>query len=479
MAARTLWLSLVAILVLHSSPTLASGGPEIEDNHAETDFPASVTFYLSLSGPAVIDSIELEYGTTQLTCGVASAKARPEFEPASQVQVSWTWDFRKAGGSPPPGARIWWRWHVEDEAGSQVSIEEQEIFFEDPRYTWQEIHSDELALYSAVSDDAVNQALWQAANQALDRLERDVGARPQRVLKIYNYPSIQDLHDARVFALDWTGGLAMSAYQTILLGVNQENLAWGERTVAHELTHIVIHQITFNCLGTLPYWLNEGLATYIEGDWEDYQQAVFDAALASDTLLSMQSLSSSFPTSSKRANLAYAQSRQMVAYLIDTYGPDKMADLLRVFQVGSTYDRALVQVYGFDTRNLENEWRISLGLAPRQIVITPTPVILPTLVPYGARSPTPEATPEPTITALPTPAATLEVRPAKETASLAVVQATRSPSQPTPNQSQVPGPISAAQELVGFPLALGLGAVLIILIVGILAVGSIWVRRSR
>jgi hypothetical protein len=479
MATRTVWLSLVAIFMVHASPTLATAGLEVKDNHAETDFPASVTFYLSLSGPVVIDSIELEYGTTQIACGVASAKARPEFEPASQVHVSWTWDFRKAGDSPPPGARIWWRWHVQDENGNQVSSEEQEIFFDDPRYTWQEIHSDELALYSAVSDEAVNQALWQAASQALDRLERDVGARPQQVVKIYNYPTTQDLRDARVFALDWTGGLAMNAYETILLGVNQEDLAWGERTVAHELTHIVVHQVTFNCLGTLPYWLNEGLATYIEGDLQDYQQAIFDAALASDTLLSMQSLSSSFPTSSKRANLAYAQSRQMVAYLIDTYGPDKMADLLQVFQAGSTYDRALVQVYGFDTRHLDNEWRISLGLAPRQIVLTSTPAVLPTLAPYGARSSTPEATREPTSTSLPTPAATLEVRPATETARLAVVQASRSPSPPTPNQIQTPSPISVTQGLAGVPLALGLGVVLIILIVGILAVRLIWIRRSH
>jgi hypothetical protein len=404
------------------SPTAcAASGPEVEGNHARADFPDSVTFYLSVSSQAVIDIIELEYGATQVTCGTASAKARPDFDPATQVKVSWTWDFRKSN-SPPPGARIWWRWHVRDEAGNELEVEEQEIYFDDPRYDWQEVRSDELALFSAVPNQDVNQGLWQAANEALDRLESDIGARPERLVKIYSYPSTQDLREAIVFTSEWTGGLAHSSYDTILLGVNRSNLEWGKGLVAHELTHLVVHQVTFNCLGDLPTWLGEGLAEYIEGDLTSYSQEILDAALADDDLISLQSLGSSFPTSSKRASLAYAQSRQIVSYLIETYGREKMAELLQTFKEGSTYDKALQRVYGFDTQTLDNEWRASLGLPSHQIVATATPISLPTLVPYGASTPTtavssaPTSTPQPptaTSTAVPTspPTATPTTQP--------------------------------------------------------------------
>ncbi len=51
-----------------------------------------------------------------------------------------------------------------------------------------------------------------------------------------------------------------------------------------------------------------------------------------------------------------------MAYLIDTYGWEKMRQLLAVFQEGSTYDDALVRVYGVDMGELDEEWRASLGV---------------------------------------------------------------------------------------------------------------------
>jgi hypothetical protein len=450
-------LSIALTFCSSSSPTTyAAGGPEVEGNRAEADFPDSVTFYLSVSSQAVIDTIELEYGVTQVTCGAASAKATPDFDPATRAKVSWTWDFRKSN-SPPPGARIWWRWHVMDEAGNELGVEEQEIYFDDPRYDWQEIRSDELAFLSAVPDQDVNQGLWQAANEALDRLESDIGARPERQVKIHNYPSTQDVRDAVVFTRQWTGGLARTSYDTILLGVNRSNLEWGERAMAHELTHLVVYQVTFNCLGDLPTWLDEGLAEYIEGDLASYSQEILDAALADDDLISLQSLSSSFPTSSKRTSLAYAQSRQIVSYLIETYGPEKMGALLQTFKEGSSYDKALQRVYGLNTQDLYNEWRASLGLPPQQIVATATPISLPTLAPYGASTPTAAAISAPTLT-LPPPTATATAVP---TSPLTATPTTQ-PIITTLPTSTLTLAAPAAAQIVTFPLALIIGVVMIV-----------------
>ena len=60
----------------------------------------------------------------------------------------------------------------------------------------------------------------------------------------------------------------------------------------------------------------------------------------------------------------------------------------------------MIDVYGFDRIDLDNQWRSNLGLPPlpereeEEIVTAPTPI--PTLVPLGAQTPTPAipATPE-------------------------------------------------------------------------------------
>jgi hypothetical protein len=224
------------------------------------------------------------------------------------------------------------------------------------------------------------------------------------------------------------------------MAANRANLAWGEGTVAHELTHVVVHQLTYTCLGSLPTWLDEGLATWVEGN---PRQDAFDAALESDTLHSLQSLSGGFPANTARACLAYAQSYHVVRYLLEEYGRDEMSRLLQAFSEGATVDRALAQVYGLDLLGLENAWRISLGLSPREVAATPTATAVSTRGLYGlvtatvvppTSTPRPPSTPTRTPTAAPkatsTPTATRTRRPTV-TPSVAATRALPAPEQRT------------------------------------------------
>ena len=79
-------------------------------------------------------------------------------------------------------------------------------------------------------------------------------------------------------------------------------------------------------------------------------------------LITLPSLSSSFPAADTGASLSYAQSRSLVAYLIGTYGWDRMRELLAAFQEGATQNDALLSVYGRALSALDREWRASLGL---------------------------------------------------------------------------------------------------------------------
>ncbi len=386
-----IWPSLILVLVLllFFTQTAYADGPQILTNEAEFEFPTSITFKLSASADTTITSVELIYGNDEVGCALAAAYTEPEdFEPGTNIETSWVWDLEQYG-SLPSGTRVWWQWHLIDELGAEIISEEQELFFLDTNFEWQEVRSDELIFFSAVTDQTVNDALWEAANAGLDQLEEDLGARPERPVTIYNYPTTADMRDAVILTQDWAGGLAMINYDTVLLGANAGNLDWGTRTMIHELAHVIIHQATDNCVGDIPRWLDEGLASYVEGQIEEHSAALLEDAIANDALISLLSLSSSFPTRSQSASLAYAQSGELVGYLIDTYGQDKLIELLDVFQAGRTYDQALLEVYGIDTLTLDNNWRESLGLPPHEPVPTATPVQLPTLLAYEA-SPTAE-----------------------------------------------------------------------------------------
>jgi hypothetical protein len=112
-----------------------------------------------------------------------------------------------------------------------------------------------------------------------------------------------------------------------------------------------------NPFNDLPRWLDEGLAVYAEGVIDvSFSTALYNA-VQDNSLISVRSLASPFSADSKLAALSYGESFSIVEYLISTYGQDKMLELLTVFSRGSTYDGALMKVYGFNTEGLDTLWR--------------------------------------------------------------------------------------------------------------------------
>ncbi len=195
------------------------------------------------------------------------------------------------------------------------------------------------------------------AQQALARLTEDTGAYLKKPVKLFIYASTEDLQGAMIFPQEWTGGVAYPRYGTIAIGIAPNNLSWGKRAVAHELTHLVIHQMTFNPYISLPVWLNEGLAMYTEGALEAGLSVYLGKAVAENSLISVRSLSSPFSAYREESSLSYAQSYSLVEFLISNYGQGKMLGLLNTFGEGSSYDGALKKVYGFDMDGLDTLWR--------------------------------------------------------------------------------------------------------------------------
>ena len=130
--------------------------------------------------------------------------------------------------------------------------------------------------------------------------------------------------------------------------------------IPHELTHLLVGQMTLNPFSGLPKWLAEGLAMYIEGPLDLIYTAYLYRAIAQNSLISVRSLASPFSAYAEEAALSYAQSHSLVEFLITNYGQSRMLELLNTFKQGSGYDEALEKVYGFDMDGLDILWRDSV-----------------------------------------------------------------------------------------------------------------------
>jgi|GEM_PF-29727 len=332
----------------------------------KVEFPTALTFNLEAESDVNITDIALRYKVNKISYAPLIAEIRPKFTPARRVEASWTWDTRKS--SLPPGAKIDYKWLIEDAAGGELETDMDTVRFEDNRYAWRTLEVGQVSLFWYQGSSSFAETLLDAALGALDRLAKDTGARLERPVRIYIYANYGDLRGALIFPQEWTGGVAFVEYGIIAIGITPNNLAWGKRTIAHELAHLVTYQMTFNPYSYLPTWLNEGLSMYAEGELGASLEFVLNQAISQDSLISVQSLCGNFPTDPEQASLCYAESYSLVKFLIDSYGRDKIAELLGVFKQGSSCDAALERVYGFDMDGLEELWRASLGVGSRPMV---------------------------------------------------------------------------------------------------------------
>ena len=264
-------------------------------------------------------------------------------------------------GSMPSGAAIWWRWRVTDDEGREFLTPRQETAFADERFDWQS-HTDGNVTFNWYNGgDDFGRRIADGVRSGLETLE--LGKELVEPITLFIYESSQDVQGAVLFAQTWTGGLAYVQHNIILITVDPAEFERDLPGVVHELAHLLVEEVTFNCFGGLPTWLDEGLAVYAEGGLPNSQRTALEKAITNDELISLRSLNSSFPAGHSGAILSYALSYSLVDYLLDTHGWPRMQELLAVFSEGSTDEKAIQQVYGLDYDELEAAWRQYLGQA--------------------------------------------------------------------------------------------------------------------
>lgn len=389
----------LALLWLAPSPGLAQSGTAslaITDRGSFVVFPDRVSFNAQIRTQTPVKQIVLEYGVDKRTCGDVVAKIYPKFTPGSVIDVNWTWEMKQTG-SEPPGATIWYRWRVIDQNGNSAVTPDARVTWLDSTYGWQHITQGDLTLHWYAGSRPFADDLLATTVDGIEQLARLTGVRPQAPIHLYIYGDTQEMQDAILYEPSWTGGVAFPANNITIIGIAPAQLDWGKRTIVHELTHLIVGQMTFSCGENVPTWLDEGIAVFAEGGLDPYSAARFERAVAANELLSVRAISNGFSSHPDIADLSYSQSYSLVRYLVEAHGAPKLLALFENLRAGLTVEAGLQQAYGFDLDGLEDRWRNWLGAARRDSqapTASPPRAPLPTYAPIAvaptgpARAPT-------------------------------------------------------------------------------------------
>ncbi len=343
---------------------VAQEGIIVISNTYEPLFAQEISFRLEARSESEIEKVVLLYhigGEEVINRGY------PDFTPAKEVAAEYVLDLKR--GEIAPFSEIDYFWRIEDGMGSELDTEPVSFVYEDDRFQWESLTQGKVTLYWYEADRAFAQRLLEVALESLARLEEEVGVKSEESIKLVVYQSKDDMLGAlvsrgEVFEAEVITLGTVVSKDTVLLHGTHHGV---EKTIAHELSHVVVHLATENPYGDIPAWLDEGLAMYNEGDLPVANREALERAIRTNRLISVRSLTA--PTGKpEEVNLFYGEVYSVVEFLLKGYGKEKMAELLAIFKEGAAYDDALMKVYGFDQDGLDAQWRESLGLSPREAI---------------------------------------------------------------------------------------------------------------
>jgi|GEM_PF-554864 len=366
-------------------------------NDGTFSFAERIAFRLEVRSDAPVQDVVLRF---TIGDGEVINRRVPAFEPGTRVVARH--EEPSPRGAIPPTSEIRWWWDIAVADGGRIQTERRTLRYLDQRYAWTSRDVADVRLWSYSLDDKDAEALAASAVASLRTIRERVGLAVEQPVHVVAYASQADLrpsllgrgdvYEARLATLG-----ARVADDVVVLDAGSRSVAL-ETVLRHELSHVAVHLRMDEPWIDVPSWLDEGLAMYLEGGFGTLERRALDRAIRDDALMSLRSMTS-FPGDADQVTLAYAQSRDVIAYLVDTHGRAQLTALFDTLAPGDrTIDEALTQVYGFDQLGLYQAYRRERGLSP---AATPPPDAVPPGLAQPARiRPGPPSDDEPTVAAL-------------------------------------------------------------------------------
>ncbi|MBK7153705.1 MAG: hypothetical protein IPH72_18310 [Sandaracinaceae bacterium] len=206
-------------------------------------------------------------------------------------------------------------------------------------------------------------AAWRPA---WDGIEADLGEALDSTMRIRiarNATEMRALAPVGSPPPEYAAGVAYPSLGLVLLtftapqGVEPPDI---QKVMVHELSHVALHRAVRG--NPVPRWFTEGLAIHQAGELSFERAKVLMRATYSSERIPLRELSERFPSRAYDVDLAYAQSADIVRFLLaDPRGAAKLRRLVRGVRDGASFADALEDAYYMRPAQLEREWIADLS----------------------------------------------------------------------------------------------------------------------
>ena len=209
----------------------------------------------------------------------------------------------------------------------------------------------------------------EALERAYAGLTKDLGIEPGQKIRVEIYDSAKSLSRVSPLTVDQiknSGTIALCKYSRLMVTSPKALLRgypWLD-TVSHEFVHYLVTQKGRN---SVPIWLQEGLAKFLETRWrgvpgmavDEMSLALLQDAAKKNKLIPFARMHPSIamlPTQEEAA-LAFAEVEAAIRLIYQRGGQAALTELVSAMAAGMTEEQAVAQAYGKSFQEFEADWR--------------------------------------------------------------------------------------------------------------------------
>lgn len=430
----------------------------INGHGVENQFPNGLRFYIEAESETAIDEIRVY--VRKLGQSSRTTYRAVEFEPGNVISGEALFESKTSNEYIPTGTRLEYHFDIRMTDDSSYETEPETIVYLNTGLNWDVKSSGLIDVYyyeydrlSEVRADAV----LTIAADTYEFMGPILGVELTEPMSIVVYSDYDHMREAlnpgsRVADRQLrTLGKAFSNERTLLVDGSNDPFVGDNSltTAAHEFTHLLVADAAGSAYSQVHAWLNEGLAVYSERQPGNEYERYMQNAIQNDRVPPLAGLRT-FAGTPQETLRAYGQGHAAVTYMLAAYDPGLMKELFTTIRTTHNFEKALVAAYGVTVSELDNEWRESVALAPRDLSTPPPPPLQvlptrrPTTMPAGepamaqaptttapaaTQEPAPTAAPEPTYTPKPPPTQSAPATPSGGGCGAAPAQADEGPAQ--------------------------------------------------
>jgi len=212
----------------------------------------------------------------------------------------------------------------------------------------------------------------EALEKAYAGLTKDLGVTPSSKVRVEVYDSAKSLAHVSPLTVEQikaSGTIALCKYSRLMITSPKALLRgypWLD-TVSHEFVHYLVTQKGRN---TVPIWLQEGLAKFLETRWrgppgmavDEMSLTLLQDAARKNTLIPFAKMHPSIamlPTQ-EQAALAFAEVEAVVRLLYQRKGQAALTELVSAMASGMSDEQAVAQAYGKSFAQFQADWRADI-----------------------------------------------------------------------------------------------------------------------